>query len=425
MNFLKFLNKSENSVAVLVSVSILSLSFPYGFPLFGTLAFIFVCFKIISGKFKFRINIGFILFFLCILSYFLGMYLSQGIIYSNNISDILNIISMIFVWIILSDFEKPDYPSMLHKAAIYSVFTSLIVSLISLFKFYQLLNGVQYEYFFVAGKYSNGTSLVRDYNMFSFALLVGLILSVYLLTKASKSIHVLYYFISFIIIFVAVLFSGSRRAWVVLAILGIYTFIIMIRFLIKTRAVKIIKFGLILTFITVFITLFMNAFNIEIDSNYKYHIDKLKYRFETLKLSQSSDSFSQRTSRWDYAGNLYENGNPLELVIGSGFDYLPKYANIFAPDLDEDYPHNPILSSLLYAGLLGAIMTISLLFWSIVMAIKNFKLLKINFVFAYFISWIFILISSNSIFSVGLFTLLLLIIISIPKENSYKTPKTK
>ncbi len=423
MKLLTYLNKSENSVAILLAIAILSMSYPYGFPLFGIMAILFGILKLVTGKFKIRVNIGFIIFFLSVLGYFIGLVLSQGKIYSNNISDITNIISFFVIWVLLSDLKKEDYPLLLHKFAKYAVFVSFIVATISIYKFYKLLGNEQIQNFYFGDFYPAGTSLVRDYNMFSFALIAGLVMSVYLINQSKKLSHTFYYLFSFSTILTSVLFAGSRRGWVVAVLIAAFVLLLLIKNLLRfsKNVVKIIKLGFISSSVAVFIYLLLVLFQVDIDLRTSDQITKLQYRLETLKLNQAQDSFSERTTRWEYATQRYNESNPIQLLFGSGFDYLPDYAKKFSPTLQEDYPHNPFLSALLYSGLVGALILITLFLWAVLMIFKNSRTLGMHYIFLFFVSWFFILVSSNSFFSIALFVAMLLIIISVPSPPSKPT----
>lgn len=61
-----------------------------------------------------------------------------------------------------------------------------------------------------------------------------------------------------------------------------------------------------------------------------------------------------RVERWIYALNLFENYNLLHKLFGKGFQYLNEYKQQFArEEASYDYPHSPVLSALLYSGLIG------------------------------------------------------------------------
>src|SRR5699024_4415645 len=219
MNILKYLNKSENSVSILFAISILSMSFPYGFPLFGVLTLVFVLLKIFSGRFKISINLGFIIYFVTIFIYIFGVFLNKGVIYSHNKSDILNIISFIFIWILLSDLKKIEYNTLFKKMIKYSVWVCFVISIISIYKFLMLTKNVNIDKFYTGNYYPGGTSLAVDYNMFSFALLTGLIFNISLLREKLTISTRFFYTISLLLIFLSIAFAASRRVWVLLDLL--------------------------------------------------------------------------------------------------------------------------------------------------------------------------------------------------------------
>ncbi|WP_067725379.1 O-antigen ligase family protein [Oceanobacillus damuensis] len=419
MKLIIYLNNSQNSIAIILAVALLSLSYPYGFPLFGLIVILFGLLKVITGKFKVRINIGFILFFLAVLTYILGMTLSGGRIYSSNISDLTNILSFFIIWALLSDLNRDDYPKLIHNFAKYAVFVSFIVSLISLYKFYQLLGGIQLPQFFMGNYYPTGSSLLRDYNMFSLGLIPGLIMTTYLLSNSKKITHMSYYLISFVTIFSSLILAGSRRGWIVAIIVLLFVLFLLVKFIfhLNKNFVKLFKISLGALYVSIFALLFVNLFNVEFNFQSSPEIQNLKYRFETLQYEEASNSMSPRTVRWDYASRMYNDANPLEVFIGSGFGYLPKFANEFAPSIQEDYPHSPFYSTLLFSGLIGLIILSFMLFWSIIMSFKEIKTLGFHFILVFLISWTFALISGNSIFSINVFLILLLVIVSVPNQK--------
>src|SRR5690606_29250878 len=202
---ISYFNNSQKSVSILLSIAILSRSYPLIMPLLiGILATFFVFLKIITGRFKIRINIGIIIFYFCVLTYIIGLSFNQGIIYNQNIYDIANIVSLLLILILLSDLKREDYPNLINTFARYGVFTSFLVSLISLYKFYHLQRGVRLSPFFSGPLYPDGTSLVIDYNMFCFALSSGLIMSIYLFGQVKNRINRIYYFVSTLVIFISI-----------------------------------------------------------------------------------------------------------------------------------------------------------------------------------------------------------------------------
>lgn len=423
MRLLTYLNKSENSIGLLIAIAAVSMSYPYGFPLFGIVTLLFVILKLFSGKLKVRFNIGFLLFFGSILFYLFGMALNSGVLYSNNISDLTNIFSLLLVWILLSDLDRSEIPTLINKAARFTTLFMIFVSVASLLKFYRLLNGVKLDQYFVGDYYPTGTSLVRDYNMYSYAMAFSLIMTLFLLRNTNKMISILFYSACLILNFACIIFAGSRRGWIVAGLILIILVYSFIKFLLRFSTKRLLKYSfsaLLIIFLSMSIS---KIFEIDLNFSDSYQMQKMIARYETLQLSNPNESLSERTLRWDYAGELYNDYNAAEFIFGSGFDYLPKYASNFNSDTIEDYPHNPFLSALLYSGLVGLIFLLVTFFWGTVMLFKNFKVVGVYFSLIYFISWIYILVSSNSFFSVSLFLILHITLLSIPKETSTKSIK--
>ncbi|HZK54058.1 MAG TPA: O-antigen ligase family protein [Desulfosporosinus sp.] len=420
MKLIRYLNKSENSISILLVATMLSMSYPYGFPLCGPLALFFVILKVFTGKFKIRLNFGFFLFLLCVLFYGFGIYQNTEILYAQNKLDIINIMSYFILWTLLSDLKKEDYPILIHNFAKYAVFVSFIVASISLYKFYQLTNGVRIHAFFRGTFYPNGTSLMPDYNMFSLPLIAGLVMDIYLLSKAKIKSNIIYYLISFVFIFSSLIFAGSRRAWVIAILIMIFIIYRAIRSLVirKVAFSTIKKYFIITITALVFVSIIFNSFNITKDFQRLSQVKKLTHRLETLQLDKIYNSFSPRTERWDYATRMFNESTPFQAFVGQGFDYLTEFSDRFATDTKEDYPHNPLLSALLYSGLIGLILLMSLLGLSFLMAFNYRSKIDIHFTFFYFISFLYISVSSNSIFSITLFMSSLLLLISYPCAQS-------
>jgi len=118
----------------------------------------------------------------------------------------------------------------------------------------------------------------------------------------------------------------------------------------------------------------------------------------------------KRTSRWKYANEIWlKEYNWQQKLFGGGFDYLEKFGNKFYPDEDRiDYPHNPIISSFLFSGIVGGgfyIYYLVLSFWYYWKYRKHHML----FFSLYLIAFIFIFISGDSHFNVPVFAVLSLV----------------
>jgi hypothetical protein len=92
----------------------------------------------------------------------------------------------------------------------------------------------------------------------------------------------------------------------------------------------------------------------------KYLIgDSAKFRIENAENLFSGP----RLDRWRYALYIYRyEYNWVQKLVGGGFDHTRKFAKLFSNGiLNFDYPHNPLLSVLLYSGILGLILYLLLL----------------------------------------------------------------
>ena len=117
-----------------------------------------------------------------------------------------------------------------------------------------------------------------------------------------------------------------------------------------------------------------------------------------------------RINRWKYALELWRTEYRwIDKFFGGGFDYLAKYGKRFYPDEDRtDYPHNPIISSFLYSGIIGGVFYIYFLILSFWYYWK-YRRHHMLFFILYLITFIFIFISSNSHFNVPIFAMLSLV----------------
>ncbi|MFP4024816.1 MAG: hypothetical protein ACLFVR_09835 [Thiohalospira sp.] len=132
---------------------------------------------------------------------------------------------------------------------------------------------------------------------------------------------------------------------------------------------------------------------------------------------------------WRFASVYFKDYSLKEKLFGKGFDYLKVYHHIFDTEGVNsdgvDYPHNPIISALLYSGFVGAIIYI---FFLIQVFYRYWKLKKELTLFAllYLLAFAFTFFSGNSHFSVPAFIILSLIPYAYDiKKVSNATSKVK
>ena len=136
--------------------------------------------------------------------------------------------------------------------------------------------------------------------------------------------------------------------------------------------------------------------------------------YEQLRLNRQLESedqklLSKRVERWKYAMELWKEYPWYNKLLGGGFDYLKKFGQKFYPEMNKiDYPHNPIISSFLYSGLIGGLFYIYFLSLSIWYYWKYRKRLLL-FLMVFTIFFIFMLISGDNHFGAPIFAMLSLV----------------
>lgn len=116
---------------------------------------------------------------------------------------------------------------------------------------------------------------------------------------------------------------------------------------------------------------------------------------------------ASRTDRWRYALELWQTRyDTKQKIFGQGFKYLEWYGERFWKNPDRhDFPHNPIISSFLYSGIIGGVVYIIFLIASLWLYWKRRKELGIFFIM-YLCCMFFSMFSGSSHFSFPLFAFL-------------------
>lgn len=404
----------EGTFSFVILLLVFGLTFPYGLPIYTPLVFLFFIIALINNKVRLKINVSIILFLLTICSYVWGMVLNQGVLYTNNISDITNIVMLLLLFLSITNLDNKEYKRMKRKAHVLITISSISVSIFSLYKFYLLLNNQRLDFLYNGSYYPVGTSLMSDYNMYSLGMLIGLISITYLIIN-SDSLKVGYLLMySYLPVILAVFFSSSRRGLLMLIVLVI---LIIVQLMRKSEILKSFRNKLLFLSIagtTTIIALFFSE-NINIQITNTLFLENVLNR--SLGVADITNTVSSRTIRWDYSIKLIEDFTIPQAIFGNGFKYLDFLGNIFKPGFEE-YPHNFFLSTLLYSGILGLVIIVFLLLSVIVRGLINFKQIGVDMNLMFIIGLIFMLVSGNSIFSSKVLGVLILIIICAPIDKN-------
>lgn len=351
---------STTVLAILVCIMLIGIMFPYGFPLFILILLPCIGLFVVQKK---RFIIPKELWPLLVIQmvFFLAIPASERI-FSNFVKEFINILSMdLFLILLFTEVQTQEKLShFLAKIENIMLGSSFVIAVIGIYKFVLLLQGQLLSWVSnESGLYPWGTSLVTDYNSFSLGLSIGLLFTFKKISKNTSILrHIL--FLLIILIFIAcIISSGSRRGLISIpVILMSYTYL-WIRHIsspLKTRLKKIATTLIVLTGIVVSI---MNTQGIDVEINTN-HIETLVTRFETLK--DRGQLSSSRAIRWEMSYDMLNNETSIrKILFGNGFNYLHTF-NLTLSEIDgEDYPHNILLSSLLYSGIVGTLALIMFL----------------------------------------------------------------
>ncbi len=404
--------KKEFHLAIIFTISIVSFVYPYGFPLFGSYTLIIGSLLIVLNKIEFKFNFGIGLILVLICMYLFGIIMSGGVLYNVIISDIINIICFIIIWLIMG--TELNINRFIKLLSIISTNLLAIIGIISLYKFNMLLANIKLSQFMNGSFYPNGTSLVKDYNMFTYGFIIGMIFCLYLIKIHKNKLIVLYYNFVFFLLSFVIVFAGSRRGWISLFIVWC---IFIIQSLTNTskRNFKELLLSLMKPIIYVLLIFLMvnfitNIFSADFVVENQRQLTNLSNRLSTLT-NDDSGALTPRVDRLNYSAELFEDYNFIQFFIGDGFNYISKFGIKFSTSNLEDYPHNPVISSLLYSGVIGIFFTLTFILYSFYFSIKNYKIIGVHFLLIFLISILYVFISFNSIFSNEFFFLSILVII--------------
>ncbi|WP_419962191.1 O-antigen ligase family protein [Psychrobacillus sp. BM2] len=407
------LQKNETGLALILASAIWGMAYFDGIAVIYLLIVMYFMLMFRTKKaINITLNIGTAFFYLSCFFFLFGLLLTNNwVIYKTSTDDTYNMIFLILILIMVNQLSVETYKDFFNRTKKISLFLLSLLSILALYKYYSLAQGIYLpQYFNANGHYIFGTSLIADNNMFALSMLIGLIFGVSLIVK-SKSVRLkILYSIAITPILMTIVFSGSRRSFVILSLICVILILKLLKdTLIKMRIAKVligtyfVCFGLML----ILIIYHFSGYEISVkDIINDPQIQTTIERFQSISPSNATESFLPRTDRWGYSWELISNSNLFQMFFGRGFDYLHLYLVEFPSEAKEDYPHNPVLSALLYSGLIGMVVVIGLISFSFYNLIKYVKFLGVEFAIVYTTTFIFIMISGNSIFTYKLFLIL-------------------
>ena len=334
-------------------------------------------------------------------------YLTKLMIYASRMSYIPNLVLSEIILIILitplsylisSNLKQGGINNFLVLTGKISSLLSIPIILFSYFKFYSLLSfgDINQMYFDNNNNIIYGTSLSKDYNVFAFGLICIYTLNGYVRSNLQNSRMKILLRIHAFLLVPLILFSTSRRAVIVIMILWIN------RWIKLSSSSKMISF-VVLGFIILTTFYFVDA-DVLIDRNLFYRISEL-------------DLFNNdRLDRFLFARDLFIVFNPMEIFTGKNLEFLQLYRAYFFTYPYVDYPHNFLLTFLLFLGLPYTIL------YTVLMLIRLRLLFQLNqTLFLITIMFVFLaLTSSFSIYSISITSLLISLLFFIDFNSDKK-----
>ena len=420
---------AEVILALAYVILIVGLSFPYGVPVFFPFLAMSFCFLFIKNLGKtclsIKINTGILLFYFCILMYFLALAFNQGKIFKLNNRDLKNIISLLILSCILGPmvWEKYDRFVVFYHRLIVPVMS--FVALVSLYNFYHLISGGNAILLGVEkSQYAIGTSVSGSYNMFALGMYAGIFASASAFSRSRSTFFRTLCCLCVVLCTSAVLLAGSRRGWIVIAFLSFWVLfgltLSFFRLVLDGggRVFSYVKNNLgVLVVLFVLCTVglvFLAGRTLDVEK--PLELNKLVYRLSTLGAEQGGfrRAFSKRTDLWADAGELIEAFNFFELFLGSGFEFFQFYGRKSGAGADSEAdPHNFIISAMLYSGLIGCVVMVGLISLTLFRLFRKREKYGIDFLLLYVTALVFTITGAPSLFSVRLVPVMILTTFSV------------
>lgn len=389
-----------------VSVIYLDLIFPINIPYVRLLIITnFIALLTITPAFR-RPRKG-VMVYIILLCLLVFSFVFTESFYNNLTRDVANIVLISTLMPMFYTNIKTEHQFFKFKDALFKIvfFIGVFVGLIGFYKFYFLtFTGSVPAYFITENqgveKFRIGTSLVGDYNYYALGLFFSLSTIPFLIKQNKGVLYKTLLVLGFLVLSSNIFMSGSRRGVLLIVLYLLVLLISQIRAsvfrrhrLTKRRLIAFVVMGVVL------VTSISYTGNWISDNQESFadsrELEKLFERAETL--NDADYVMSERTIRWRLALNTFANYNPIQFIMGDGFDYLVKYGRLSG--VPEDYPHNYLLSALLYGGALtfgGVLLFTGLTFREYAKSRVIPRVLLMWFVLGVFM----LLTSKNSMFSV-------------------------
>lgn len=291
---------------------------------------------------------------------------------------------------------------------------SLLSAVLGLIKIVALIYGIEVPYALRGedGLFPTGSSLHRDYNVYSLGLAYGLFSILWLQKYETKKTVKSIVNVAIPVIFIAIISSGSRRGVIFVAIFMVIYLVNIASSssLNSARSIIVLRFSVWAFFIFgVFLQRQQISF-LWADFVSSSEYAQIATRMETIELKEL---FASRSFYWNYTVEMLAEFTPVNLVLGSGFGYVENFGQ--QTGVAEDYPHNFFLSALLYGGILQLLLTLFTIGVAMKKALAGKEITRPLFYWLA-LEITFLSFSSNSFFSSMLASVVTIVALGLPAQ---------
>jgi len=444
--------KKVNPVSFLAFLIVLYVSrnaIPYIVYPFMVMLFSFTLFQIINYKnvkktFKQTATIFFPVVFLIVIE-LIALFGSSFPILDKQIDILKDIIFISFFLFLLAQTirSKDDFILLISKIGKYFVVFSIFVAILGIWKFFYSPTFLSYMTIDGIQRFKWGASLVSDYNYFSLFLLTGLIFGLHhLLSSPDKIKYKTLFLAALQLIIVVGVLAGSRRfyfcsgffALVCLFLLIPYIFrktfsnLSSYKYFVQFLGSSILTLGIIYAFLSYYpvvsekvekVTFYdadktninivlvssriNSVFSARVITTHAAAQDsKLKSQIEKQQLISLTES---RRDLWDLGKKIYKGYSAPKKIYGGGFSFMKTFKNETSK---YKYPHHLFLSVLLFCGIAGLIIYLSVLIWSAIIYLLHLKKLYVFF-FLFVLNFIFGFFSYTDFFGASFYAILFIL----------------
>ncbi len=340
--------------------------------------------------------------------YFIGIAIS-GKIYSINLKDLFELmINFLFLlllfYIINNSRSKNTFHRIFQNITSVIGISSIFIAILGIIKFFL-------QFYFIDIIPLNtpfGSALNDDKNFYALYSFLGMI-SFYTILKREMSVKKrIITQLSLSVLLLNIILSFSVRSLFILGLIFLVLGFIQLKGILPKSSqhygliAKNLRLLSILLFLGICVLIFSSKLFVDFSEKHIRSNQIEISHWEEKDLADKAFNFQ----KWKYAIELYADQTFWKQLIGGGFHYFENFGQKFN-DLESlsGYPHNPVLSSLLYSGFIGALFVLSFIIISFYYGIIYFKKYPL-YSMMLFVSMMFVLFSGNSIFSVPIFLFL-------------------